>query len=172
MGVIAMEQTLMKTPQGSILLVVLVIGSLFALVLFLAVNLVLFDQMGAEATVRAIEAFYIAEAGLACGLAYVLHYDHGTMNDLLAGEDGQTGGVYAEDDGVLPLGPRMCYGNGSVRVRVLDNPEPDKDPYADSDSVFILSSTASIEPSAQKTLWALLRCEEVCSVVSWMEPLE
>jgi hypothetical protein len=156
--------------KGSILLVVVVVQCVFALALFLAANLVLLDEMEAQYTVKAIEAFYVAEAGLACGVAYARQYDYASMVSLLVGEDGVGGGSHAADDGLLPLGPAVAYGDGSFSVRIADNPEPDKDPYSDTDHMFILSSTASLERRVRKTLWAVLRCPQECSVVSWLEP--
>lgn len=160
----------MANRRGSILLIVAVVHCIFALALFLAANLVLLDEMEAQYTVKAIEAFYVAEAGLACGLAYARDYDYTTMISLLAGEDGVGGGGHAADDGLLPLGPRVAYGDGSFSVRIADNPEPDNDPYADTDHMFILTSTASLGRGVRKTLWAVLQCPQECSVVSWLEP--
>lgn len=154
--------------RGSILLAVVMIYSFFALALFLTATLMLLDQMGAEYTVKAMQAFYIAEAGLAYGIAYAQN-GYTAVASLLPGEDGIGGGVHKEDDGLFPFGGNVPYDKGRFTVRIRDNEEPDRDPYNDTDTVFILSSTAYIDPHVRKTLLVFLQCRPACSVSAWLE---
>jgi hypothetical protein len=158
-----------RSHKGSILLAVLILYTFFALALFLTTNVILLDQMGAEYAVRSMMAFYIAEAGLVFGTAYI----QDTLAEpgpLLPGPDGIGGAPHQEDDGLLPFGANVPYDRGRFTVRIRDNEEADGDPYTDSDTVFILSSTAFLDPHIQKTLWVVLQCPHLCSSSAWLEP--
>jgi hypothetical protein len=158
-----------RNTNGSILLVVIMIYSFLATALFLDATLILLDQMAADNTARAMKAFYVAEAGLAYAIASTRNNPI-DLASLLLGADGIGGGAYREDDGLLPFGKDIPYGEGSFTVRVQDNEEPDGDPYSDTDNTFILSSTALLEPHIKKTLCLVLHCTPLaCAQSAWLE---
>ncbi|MFQ5597026.1 MAG: pilus assembly PilX N-terminal domain-containing protein [Nitrospiria bacterium] len=93
------------------------------------------------------EALYIAEAGIEHAWAVL---KTASFDDILEGPDKSKSN--AADNGILPFGSKVSFGQGAYDVKVTDNKDGDSDPWNDADGRIILTSIGTASTGPQKKI--------------------
>ena len=128
---------------NALILTIFVIGILTMLSATFA-NLVTHEYRNAAWQRQWVQAYYIAEAGMAKAWFTLKNGVNGSTNnlgDIVMGPDGEPN---TGDDGTLSFSANVDFGSGNFSVRITDNDDGDGDNVTDSDDILMLTSTGVV----------------------------
>jgi hypothetical protein len=135
---------LIKEERGSALLLTIVIVGILTMLSAAFVNVITNEYRNADWQKKWVQAYYIAEAGMAKAWFTLKSGVKGSTNnlgDFVMGPDGEPN---TTDDGILSSATtNFDFGAGNFSVIIADNND-DGDNFSDSDDILMLTSTGVV----------------------------
>ncbi len=158
----------LKNSRGSVLFLTVILSGFLSVLLLLATDSFILAAKAMNSFEKAIQLFYIAEAGLSHGHAYCLTNGCETafLHDLTEGP-----AEIQESAPHLPFYQWIPYGNGSYYIEVFQLNETYLHPLINRDSGVLVVVTARFDATEfQKQLCLLLDEPPDWTVIAWWEP--
>ncbi len=164
------EGVIPRTPDGSVLLLVVVLSALLSGLVLLATTELALDRRAARHVTDALRVFYIAESGLARARVYLR--SHGSASAPTSTEEcgaGEEPGACPGAGDESPFDRWIPFEGGRYRVRAYDLSEEEA-PFLERDSGILLVSTGSMAENQTRRLCLLLDGPPDWNPLAWWEP--
>lgn len=157
-----------NTPDGSVLLLVVILSALLSGLVLLAATQLALDRRGARYLLDAVRVFYLAESGLAQAQVYLRSSQRSAFQPVATQEcPGETNDCPETSES--PFDRWIPFEDGKYRVKVYDLSQTES-PYLERDSGILLVSTGVLAENQTHRLCLLLDGPPDWDPLAWWEP--